>query len=104
MGGHSTSDDPNAYRGADDLSSWAKRDPIARLGDHLRKHGAWDDEREGAFRDRLAEEFRACVAKAEGTPPPPLESMFEDVYQSLPWHLEEQRDELLRGPRAPKSH
>jgi 2-oxoisovalerate dehydrogenase E1 component alpha subunit len=25
--------------------------------------------------------------------------MLEDVYAELPWHLREQTDELLRGPR-----
>ncbi len=38
---------------------------------------------------------------SEKTPPPALESIFEDVYQRPPWHLQEQRAELLRGPRAP---
>jgi hypothetical protein len=27
--------------------------------------------------------------------------MFDDVYEKAPWHLSEQRAELLRGPRAP---
>ena len=32
-----------------------------------------------------------------------MESMFEDVFATLPWHLEEQRAELVNGPRA-KGH
>ena len=44
------------------------------------------------------------VAVSEATPPPSLESMFDDVYEDLPWHLREQRDQLVRGPRAPKAH
>lgn len=104
MGGHSTSDDPNAYRGPDDLASWAKRDPIARLADHLRRLGAWDEAAENQYRESLSEEFRRCVAQAESAELPPLESMFDDVYRDPPWHLVEQRDELLRGPRAPKGH
>ena len=31
-----------------------------------------------------------------------LESLFEDVYAELPWHLKEQRDQLLSGARAPQ--
>ena len=48
--------------------------------------------------------FREAVSIAERTPPPPLESMFEDVYETPPWHLVEQRQQLLSGPRAPSSH
>lgn len=104
MGGHSTSDDPNAYRGSEDLASWAQRDPIARVGRLLRKSGDWSDQQEEQFKAMLEVSFRESVAAAEGAPPPPLTSLFEDVYQRLPWHLEEQRKELLGGPRAPKSH
>jgi 2-oxoisovalerate dehydrogenase E1 component alpha subunit len=43
------------------------------------------------------------VKVAEKAPPPPLESMFEDVFEEMPWHLKEQRDQLLKGPRA-KGH
>jgi TPP-dependent pyruvate/acetoin dehydrogenase alpha subunit len=48
--------------------------------------------------------FRAAVAISEQTPPPSLESIFDDVYQKPPWHLQEQKAELLRGPRAPSAH
>jgi 2-oxoisovalerate dehydrogenase E1 component alpha subunit len=39
------------------------------------------------------------VSQAEVTPLPSLETMFDDVYEKLPWHLVEQRAELLAGPR-----
>jgi pyruvate dehydrogenase E1 component alpha subunit len=104
MGGHSTSDDPKAYRGADALEVWAARDPIERVRDYLTKRGLWDDERERAFSQEVDARFREAVGIAERTPVPPLESMFEDVYESPPWHLVEQRQQLLSGPRAPSSH
>jgi 2-oxoisovalerate dehydrogenase E1 component alpha subunit len=104
MGGHSTSDDPKAYRGADALEAWAGRDPIERVRDYLTKRGAWDDERERAHVAEIDARFKEAVSIAERTPAPPLESMFEDVYQDPPWHLQEQRQQLLAGPRAPSSH
>jgi pyruvate dehydrogenase E1 component alpha subunit len=103
MGGHSTSDDPNAYRGKDALEPWTDRDPLRRLRRYLELGGQWDDEREAALLKDIGTRFRAAVAKAEQTPPPPLESMFEDVYETPPWNLEEQRRELLDGPRPPSS-
>jgi 2-oxoisovalerate dehydrogenase E1 component alpha subunit len=104
MGGHSTSDDPKAYRGAQEVETWARRDPIERVREYLARRGAWDDARERALTEEVDARFREAVTIAERTPAPPLESMFEDVYESLPWHLVEQRQQLLSGPRAPTSH
>ena len=65
---------------------------------------AWDGAAEERLLSDVDQRFREAVAVAERTPPPPLETMFEDVYQRPPWHLAEQCAELLAGPRAPSSH
>lgn len=104
MGGHSTSDDPKAYRGADELETWAARDPLERVRDYLSKKGLWDAQRQSALIEEIDARFRDAVSIAERTPAPQLESIFEDVYATAPWHLVEQRQQLLAGPRAPSSH
>jgi pyruvate dehydrogenase E1 component alpha subunit len=104
MGGHSTSDDPKAYRGSDEVETWAARDPLERVRDYLTRKGLWDDARQSALAEEIDARFRDAVSIAERTPAPPLESMFEDVYATAPWHLVEQRQQLLAGPRAPSSH
>ncbi|HVR19782.1 MAG TPA: thiamine pyrophosphate-dependent enzyme, partial [Polyangiaceae bacterium] len=104
MGGHSTSDDPNRYRESQALESWAARDPIERVRGYLSKHALWSDTDDKELRSSIEARFRESVAKAERTPAPHLESLFDDVYEKAPWHLNEQRGELLRGPRAPSSH
>lgn len=101
MGGHSTSDDPNAYRGSDALKPWAARDPILRVRAYLEARGAWDDGKESAALADIERRFKEAVAIAEKTPKPALETLFEDVYAKPPWHLAEERDQLLNGPRAP---
>ena len=95
MGGHSTSDDPNAYRGLDALQAWAERDPIARVRRHLEGRGIWSDAQEDALKRELDERLRAAVHIAETTPRPRVETLFEDVYAKPTWNLEEQRAELL---------
>jgi len=104
MGGHSTSDDPNRYRATDQLKPWADRDPLERGRQYLERRKLWDDRKELALIAHIDQKFRAAVAISEKTPPPSLESMFEDVYEKPPWHLQEERAELLRGVRAPSSH
>ncbi|HLV22055.1 MAG TPA: thiamine pyrophosphate-dependent dehydrogenase E1 component subunit alpha [Polyangiaceae bacterium] len=104
MGGHSTSDDPNRYRAEDQLAPWGQRDPIQRIRHFLTSAGHWNDALEEQLRAETEQAFRVAVEVAERTPPPSLESMFEDVYESPPWHLREQRSMLLKGPRAPSPH
>ncbi len=104
MGGHSTSDDPNRYRAADEVKPWVERDPIERVRRYLEQAGAWDGDREEALREAIDLEFREAVKIAEATPAPELSTLFSDVYRDLPWHLAEQQRELLGGPRAPKAH
>jgi 2-oxoisovalerate dehydrogenase E1 component alpha subunit len=103
MSGHSTSDDPKAYRPDSTLDPWKRMDPIARVRRYLERAAGWAPARDKEIEAEADAEIRACVAAAEKTPPPPLESMFEDVYAELPWHLAEQLSELRAAPRA-KGH
>lgn len=104
MGGHSTSDDPNRYRASEALEPWTSRDPIGRIRAYLEKQNLWDGAREERLLAEVDQNFREAVQLAERTPPPALETLFEDVYERPPWHLAEQRTELLKGPRAPSGH
>lgn len=104
MSGHSTSDDPTIYRTEDQLEPWRRRDPIERLRQHLVGRSAWDDALEEALAAEVDAEVKAAIEASEATELPSLSSMFEDVYADLPWHLREQREELVSGPRAPKHH
>jgi pyruvate dehydrogenase E1 component alpha subunit len=104
MGGHSTSDDPNRYRESEAVQAWAARDPIERVRSYLVQRGAWSDADDKNLRAEIDAGFRQAVGVAEKTPPPALESMFDDVYAKVPWHLAEQRAELVAGPRAPSPH
>jgi 2-oxoisovalerate dehydrogenase E1 component alpha subunit len=104
MGGHSTSDDPTRYRDKREVEPWVTRDPLERVRQHLQGQGRWSDADEESQRAEIDQKVKDAVSAAEQTPTPRLETMFDDVYASLPWHLKEQRDELLAGPRAPSHH
>jgi pyruvate dehydrogenase E1 component alpha subunit len=100
MGGHSTNDDPNAYRGSDALEAWADRDPLLRVRRHLEKSGEWSAEQQEELEQGLVERLRSAVSIAESTPRPRLESMFEDVYERPTWNLVEQRAEAFSVERV----
>ena len=95
-GAHSTSDDPSRYRPADDWQHFPLGDPVARLKQHLITIGAWSEQEHAATQKELEAQVGAALKEAErhGTlldgHIPPLESMFEDVYQHMPAHLQQQ--------------
>jgi pyruvate dehydrogenase E1 component alpha subunit/2-oxoisovalerate dehydrogenase E1 component alpha subunit len=90
MSGHSSSDDPTRYRDADLVAEWERRDPLARLRAWLGASGALADGEEERWQEELAAEIGAAIQEAEALPPPPIETMFTDVYRDMPRHLEEQ--------------
>jgi 2-oxoisovalerate dehydrogenase E1 component alpha subunit len=97
---HSTSDDPSRYRPADESGKWPLGDPVERLKQHLNGLAEWSEERHQAMIKEVEDEVRAAGKEAEslGThsrgPFPSVGTMFEDVYEEMPWNLRRQRREL----------
>jgi len=91
MGPHSTSDDPTRYRSEEEITEWAKRDPVRRFTGHLRQVGILDEKTATVFAEEAREEVARVVKECESAPPVPPESLVEDVYAEMPWHLIEQR-------------
>ena len=104
--GHSTSDDPSAYRSAGEPNAWPLGDPIKRLKQHLIAIGEWDLERHAAQDLELAEMVKAAQKQAEANGilghglHQPFETMFEGVFEHMPWHLQEQQAQLLAEEEA----
>ena len=94
LGAHSTSDDPNAYRDEAEVAPWRQRDPIDRFRKYLANKGLLDLEEDAELEARIDRDLKALIREVEQVPPPPIESMFEDVYKEMPWHLREQLAEL----------
>ncbi len=103
LSGHSTSDDPKAYRPDGTLEPWRAQDPLARLRKHLKAFHGLTDQQDKDLEAEVDAELRAAIVAAEKTDAPSLDSMFDDVFADLPWHLREQKEELVKGPRA-KGH
>ena len=98
--GHSTSDDPSKYRSAEERSAWPLGDPIVRLKQHLIAIGVWGEEKQAAMDRDVAEEVRAAGKEAEKSGilgdglHQPFDTMFEDVFEDMPWHLKEQMAQM----------
>ncbi len=104
--GHSTSDDPTQYRSAGEPNAWPLGDPVRRLKDHLIQLGEWDEERH-ALQDReCAEQVRAAQKEAEKNGilghglHQPLDTLFDGVFEEMPWHLREQQAQMMAEETA----
>jgi 2-oxoisovalerate dehydrogenase E1 component alpha subunit len=104
MSGHSTSDDPKAYRPEAWLDPWKRLDPLTRVKKYLERTQGFDDAKDEALEQRLAAEIEASIQRAETVAPPSIDSLFDDVFAETPWHLVEQRDLLRKTPRAKGHH
>ncbi|WP_336960272.1 3-methyl-2-oxobutanoate dehydrogenase (2-methylpropanoyl-transferring) subunit alpha [Sphingobium aquiterrae] len=104
--GHSTSDDPSQYRSAGEASAWPLGDPIKRLKDHCIRIGIWDEERHAAMDLELASLVKEAARTAEKNGilghglNQPFDTMFEGVFEEMPWHLKEQCEQMLREQKA----
>ena len=104
VGAHSSNDDPSAYRESVDQEELGKRDPLRRLRLYLERQRAFSDSDQAALEERVRGELNACIDRAEAAAAPSITSMFEDVFEHMPAHLQEQQAECLNGPRAKKRH
>ncbi len=93
-GPHSTADDPSRYRSDEEVCDWDPKCPVLRLKLHLYKLGIWDDDKDKVFKDAMYQEVEDGIKAARNTPKPGVDTMFEDVYEDIPWNLREQRDFL----------
>lgn len=103
--GHSTSDDPGAYRSAHEREEWPLGDPIMRLKRHLIGLDEWSEAQHEAMDLELAQQVKAATKEAEKNGVlghglhHPFHTMFEDVFEELPWNLEEQAQQAIRERR-----
>lgn len=98
--GHSTSDNPDSYRGKNEGDYWPLGDPIDRLKKHLNAIGEWSDEQHETLQAELTEKIQKDWKEAisygslEEGPHWPVSSMFEDVFKEMPAHLRKQRQKM----------
>lgn len=104
--GHSTSDDPGAYRAAKEFEKWPLGDPVERLKKHLILLGEWSEKQHQVQAVELADLVKRTQKEAEASGilghglHQPLETMFEDVFEQMPWHLKEQSAQMHEEQEA----
>lgn len=93
--GHSSSDDPTKYRDEAEVKVWEQRDPVDRFRTYLQKQGLWNDEKEAAFKEDIAQRVNDAITAAEANEPPADETLVTDVYAHVTDQQKEQLAEVL---------
>lgn len=92
VGDHSTSDFSQRYRNDEEMKKWADLikkfgNPIARFEGYLKKRGMLTDKHTENLRAEAKNAVRDALKEATSTLLPPIDSLFEDVYNEVPKHL-----------------
>ncbi|GAA0346502.1 thiamine pyrophosphate-dependent dehydrogenase E1 component subunit alpha [Bowmanella denitrificans] len=94
LAAHSTSDDPTGYRSKDEEARWQAKDPIVRLGNWLKAKGWLDEEQDNKDVEKMRQEVLEELKRVEKVPICRIDEIIEDVYDTPPWHLQEQLEAL----------
>lgn len=97
MGDHTTADDANRYRRAEDVSAAWKLDPIARLRAYLGEQGWWTKGDEESLVAQCRAKIDAAVTEYLAVPMPKPETMFDHLFETLPSSLAWQRKKIAEG-------
>ena len=95
LGPHHSLDEPAKYRSDEEVAAWADpdRDPIARYRRWLEAEGLVDDALVAEVEQEAREEMREIADGVRALSPPPVENLFEWVYEGpTPELLYQQRD------------
>jgi pyruvate dehydrogenase E1 component alpha subunit len=77
--GHSAAD-PEVYREREEVEEWQQKDPIETFARRCIEAGVLGEREVQQVRDKANEEVEAAVEFAEGSPEPPLDTMYEGLY------------------------
>ncbi len=100
-GAHTTADDPTKYR--DQRESESRRrdnDPVERLTHFMKKKGWLDEEWIASVKEESAKEVDLAVEELEAYPPADPSVIFDYVFETPTWTIQEQKEKLLAHRRG----
>ncbi len=91
---HTTADDASRYEPKNSRENEWHKEPISRLQKYLKSINVWNESLEQKIQAECAAEVDLAVKEYVETPPQPLESMFDYLYETLPSAYASQRESL----------
>lgn len=91
---HTTADDASRYRSKEEVESAQKKDPIERLKRYLINEGSWNEGRDKTLFEECKKEVDTAVDEYLNTELRAPETMFDNLYETLPAVYQAQREEV----------
>ena len=95
---HTTADDPSRYRSDEECATWLAKEPLIRFEKYLKTKKIMSDADFKKVEEEIENKINNAITNAEeACKHPPLSDplqMFDNLYDTLPPHLAEQREEL----------
>ncbi|WP_429886397.1 pyruvate dehydrogenase (acetyl-transferring) E1 component subunit alpha [Geoalkalibacter halelectricus] len=95
LGPHTTSDDPDRYRDAEEVERMRPREPLVRYRLFLQERKLWSEDWETQLNTEIDTWIGTAVHQAESLPAPAPAEVFDYMFAELPPHLARQKAELL---------
>ena len=92
---HTTADDARRYRKEEEVEENRGKEPLIRMRKYLESLGAWDDKKEAEWKAECAKRVDEEVKIYKAAGKPPVESMFDHMFENMPEDLLAQREEAL---------
>jgi len=102
MDDHTTADDASRYRSEEMIAPWRARDPIDRMRKYLTATRGWNEGKESDLIAECTAQVEQAVKDYEAIQPPHPADMFGHMFAQEPWHLREQKEELLKNLVRPE--
>ncbi|RJS62527.1 pyruvate dehydrogenase (acetyl-transferring) E1 component subunit alpha [Bacillus sp. PK3_68] len=99
-GAHTTADDPSKYRDQKESEERREYDPVIRLERFMKNNSYWDDEWVQRVHDEAAEEIEEAVKEMESMPPPDVNDIYDYIFETPTWTIEEQKKQYLKHLRG----
>jgi 2-oxoisovalerate dehydrogenase E1 component alpha subunit len=91
-GAHTTADDPSKYRNQQESNRRRETtDPLLRIERFMKRNGMWDEAWKDQKEQVISEEIEQAVIEMEKYPKANPNDMFDHVFQTPTWTIEEQK-------------
>jgi len=95
LANHTTSDDATKYRDPKEVEKMRPFNPVLRYKLFLQKKNLWTEDFEKELTEKAEAAVKIAVEKAEKTPPPEPNEMFDYVFEKPTQTLEDEKQSLL---------
>lgn len=89
-------DDPTRYRTTEETGEWESKDPLIRFRNYLQSKNLWNEEEENKVIELAKKEIAEAIKQADETPKMTMDQLIESMFEQLPPHLEEQKNQFSK--------